>query len=150
MRFLIHSEDATYETDRWVFNLDRQISRPSRLTLRKVHYTAASSTPDAISTVYLRSDKLHEASRIKHTVELKDAQHEDSSNVLAILTPYETLANCYKMERREVTVRLHPHIPLRKIDFYFTNNRALLDNVYRAATLSGTSSTQVEAWCAGG
>ena len=145
MRFLIHSEDATYDpiAKRYIYNLDRQIAQPSRLIIRKVQYTGASSTSDTVHTVYLRSDKLHQASRQKHTVELKDDQHEDSSNVLAVLTPYETLVNRYKMERREVIIRLHPHIAIRKLDFYFTNNRTILDAVYTAPSVPGVTEQDI-------
>ena len=99
MRYLIHSEDATFDstTGKYFFNLDRRIANPMRIRVNKAAYTAAtaSSYPNV---EYLRSSKIHELIRTKHTVELKDNGHEDASDALAVLEEKHTLGR-YKLNK---------------------------------------------------
>ena len=136
MRYLIHSEDATFDTTtgKYFFNLDRRIANPMRIRVNKAAYTAAtaSSYPNV---VYLRSSKIHELIRTKHTVELKDSGHEDASDALAVLEEQHTLGR-YKLNKFR-TFNVHSHVPLRKIDFYWTDNRTLLPGEGDPAAVPG-------------
>ena len=86
MRFLIHSNNASYDaiTKKWTVALDRRISNPTDFRVIGASYSA-STTDSYPVTVYIRSDWAHKLSKTKHTVELKCEQHEDSSNVLGVL-----------------------------------------------------------------
>ena len=86
MRFLVHSENATYSADtkKFTVELDRRVANPSELSLVGASFSA-STTDSYPLVVYLRSDWGQALSKRKHTVELKCEQHEDSSNVLGVL-----------------------------------------------------------------
>ena len=125
MRYLVHSEDATFDatTGKYMFYLDRRIANPYSITISKANFVAAtaSSYPQV---VYLRSSKISQLILTKHTVELKDDGHEDSSDVLATLPESHTLGR-YGTEK-SLTFPFHSNTPLRKIDFFFTANRTLM------------------------
>ena len=96
MRYLVHSEDATFDstTGKYYFNLDTRIANPTRIRINKATFVAAtaSSYPQV---VYLRSNKISELTRTKHTVELLDEGHENQSDVLAVLAESHTLLGIY-------------------------------------------------------
>ena len=127
MRFLAHSEDATYNsTDgKFYYTLDRRVANPQRIRVTRASYTATTDTTTPPQVIYLRSSKLHEVIRVKHTSELRDAGHEDSSDVLAVLPESHTTGR-YNSDQAQKTYPVHSHVPLQKIDFYWTNNRTLL------------------------
>ena len=91
MRYVLHHSEAVFNetTKRWVFTLDRRIANPRSMRLSKCVFTAstASSYP---SVVYMRSDAIHSMIKTKHTVELKADNHENSSNIIAVLEETHT------------------------------------------------------------
>ena len=134
MRFLLHHEDAVYDTatKTYYFNLDRRISNPTRIRVNKAAYTAATagSYPQV---VYVRSDALSEMARNKHTVELKGSDHENPSNVLCALQEGALLGRYALKDARVHQFPTHSHLPVRRIDIQFTNNRTALDGSHRHA-----------------
>ena len=128
MRFLLHHEDATYDTatKTYWFNLDRRISNPTRIRVNKAAYTAATagSYPQV---VYIRSSALSEMARNKHTVELQSDNHENPSNVLCALQEGANLGRYSLEDARVHQFPTHSHLPVRRIDLTFTNNRTVLD-----------------------
>ena len=136
MRYLVHSEDATFDsaTGKYMFNLDRRISNPERIRINKATFVAATASTYP-QVVYLRSSKISQTVRTKHTVELKDDGHEDGTDVLAVLQESHALGR-YQTEPdqkdRWRSFDVHSHVPLRSIDFYFTNNRTLMPGVVQA------------------
>ena len=128
MRYLLHHSDATYDqtTKKWTFTLDRRISNPRSITIKKCVFTASTDDEnDYPSVVYMRSDALHANAKIKHTVELKGSDHENSSDVLAVLEETHTLGR-YAMKEKGVTLPVHGHTHLRSIDIYFTDGTTVL------------------------
>ena len=57
-------------------------------------------------------------------MELVDQGHENQSDVLAVLAESHTIGR-YHMDRWRA-FNVHSHVPLQKIDFYFTDNRTLM------------------------
>lgn len=126
MRFLVHSEDATFDaaTGKYFFNLDRRIADPLRIRVTQAAYTAATQATYP-QVVYLRSSKLNQVIRKKHSVHLVDEAHENATDVLCALLETHTIGR-YNLQAKNPTFQVQSHIPLRKIDFYFTNNNTIL------------------------
>ena len=126
MRFLVHSEDATFDaaTGKYFFNLDRRIADPLRIRITQAAYTAATQATYP-QVVYLRSSKLNQVIRKKHSVHLVDEAHENATDVLCALLETHTIGR-YNLQAKNPTYHVQSHIPLRKIDFYFTNNNTIL------------------------
>ena len=144
MRFLVHSGNSTYSaTDKkFHFSLDRRFPNPTRLRISKVNYIA--STADTYPTVvYLRSAAIDDLIKTKHTVELTENAHENPSDALAILEETHTTAR-YRMNGN-LTFPVHGHKNSTNIDFYFTDNTAVLNGVYTAPLVPGVSETELEA-----
>ena len=149
MRILVHSEDATYNpaTKQWVFTLDRRISNPTRIVVQQCNYSASTATNYPL-TVYVRSSGLTNLSRVKHTVELKGADHEDNSDTVVVLHQTNH-ANRYELDR-PFSFPVHGHLPQQVIDFSFCDGRTPLDGRYTPAAVPGVSSAQIDAWCTAG
>ena len=139
MRYLVHSEDATFDStdNKYYFNLDQRIANPTRIRVTQVSYTRPTSTTYP-EVVYLRSERLSRCTKNKHTVELKDSGHFDSSDVVSTLTESHTQGR-YK-SARETRLSVFEHMPIQKLDFYFTDNRTILaDSVAQSAAVSAGS-----------
>ena len=118
MRFLLHHSDATYDSDTktYWFTLAQRISNPTKLTVRKASYTAATAT-EYPHAVYLRSDALSSMILSKHTVELKE--NHSQSNVLVVL--HETHSAARYRSIYGDTWRTHKHLHTTRIDIQFTD-----------------------------
>ena len=116
MRYLLHHSDAVFDatTKRWLFTLDRRISNPRSIAISKCVFTA-STTTSYPSVIYMRSDALHNMIKSKHTVELKADNHENSSNVIAVLQETHTTGR-YSITERGLTLPVHGHTHVRQID----------------------------------
>ena len=77
VRLLLNSEDASYDstTKKYSFVLDRRLDKPEKVRIVKAHYTAA-TTGSYPLVVYLRSDALSSLIKSKHTLRLKNENHE--------------------------------------------------------------------------
>ena len=60
MRYLLHSENATYDaaSKKWYFNLDKRITHPSLIVVKKCSYVGATSTSYP-TVAYLDRDQTH-------------------------------------------------------------------------------------------
>jgi len=65
--------------------------------------------------------------KTKHTVELKDNNHESACDVLAVLTETHTRGRYRFIGQR--TFFVNPNMSVKKIDIYFTNGGTVLDGV---------------------
>ena len=92
MKYLLHSSHATYNstTKKWIFDLDRRISNPTVIRLAKATFTTPGDLSVHPAVIYMRSDALARMITRKHTVELRDDNHPNSSNVIATLTETHT------------------------------------------------------------
>ena len=123
MRFLLHHSDATYDADTktYWFTLAQRISNPTKLTVRKASYTAATAT-EYPHAVYLRSDALNSMILSKHTVELKG--NHNQSNVIAV--PHETHSASRYRTIHSDSWRTHAHLHTTRIDVQFTDGGTAL------------------------
>ena len=132
MRYLLHHSDATFNatTKRFMFTLDRRMANPQSISVSKCVFTAAtaSSYPNVI---YMRSDALHNLANIKHSVELKDADHENPTNVIAVMEETHTRGR-YHMKGAGQFFPVHSHTHVRSIDIYFTDGTTVMEGVVAA------------------
>ena len=137
MRYLLHHSDAVFEetSKRFLFTLDRRISNPRSIMITKCVFTA-STAQTYPSVVYMRSNALHNMIKSKHTVELKADNHENSSNIIAVLQETHTKGR-YSITERGVNLPVHGHTHVRQIDIYFTDGATVMDGVIAAGTVIG-------------
>jgi len=147
MRYLVHSGNSTYDqsTKRYSFNLDRRFPNPTRVRISKINFVA--STADTYPTVvYLRSTAVDNLIKTKHTVELTDENHENPSDVLAVLEETHNVAR-YRQDGT-LTFPIHGHMASTVFDFYFTNNATFLNGTYTPTEVPGTTDVMMEAHAA--
>jgi len=129
MKFLLHSSEATYEsaTKKFLYNLDERITNPTVIQISKACFTCTTDTSPYPDVVYMRSRAIHNMITTKHTVELKDDNHEGASDVLAVLTETHTRGRYRFIGSR--TFFVNPNMSVKKIDLYFTNGATVLDGM---------------------
>jgi hypothetical protein len=143
MRYLLHHSDAAYDTatKAYTFTLDKRVANPRTVRINKCTYTAATAASYP-SVVYVRSNALAAMAQIKHTVELKASDHENNSNVIAVLE--QTLAGHYALKSKDIVIPVHGHTAhSRSFDFYFTDGPTVLDGGASASGGSGGSGSAV-------
>ena len=142
VRLLLHSEDALYDatTKQYRFSLDKRIDKPNRIKIINANYSAATQTTYPL-VVYVRSNALNRVIRNKHTLRLKNNNHEETTNVLCTLQETHTIARYSLAEEGKRVFRADPHFHLTDIDIYFTNNDTVLDGAVTAPPLPDPSST---------
>ncbi len=125
-KYLLHSSLSTYDstTCTWTFNLDRRISNPTSLRLAKAVYSTPGDTSPHPQVVYLRSNALARMIPRKHTLELRDSNHENSANVIAVLSETHTRGRYRILGGRGFPV--DPAASERKIDIFFTDGDTVL------------------------
>ena len=125
MRYLLHHTDASYNsvTKKWIVTTDRRVSNPTSIRIASCTFTAATASSYP-SVVYMRSDALTQLSRTKHTVELKAVDHEDNSNVIAVLQETHTLGRYATKDA--VRFPVHGHTQSTRIDIYFTDGTTIM------------------------
>ena len=91
-KYLLHSDSATFDatSKKWFFNLEQRIHNPRVIRLAQASFTTAGDTSPHPAVVYLRSDAISRMCQRKHTVALKDAGHNNDTNILAVLTETHT------------------------------------------------------------
>ena len=149
MRYLVHKGNSTYDvaSKRFFFNLDRRFPNPTTVKLSKANFIA--STADTYPTVvYLRSAAIDDLVKLKHTVELTDEAHENPSDTLMVLEETHDVAR-YRAAGA-VTFPVHGHKATSKIDFYFTDNRTVLNGVYTPTEVPGTSDEDMDSFVSAG
>ena len=117
VRFILNNGNSTLENGVYTFELDKRLSNATSARINKASFVYSPSGVGPLA-VYLRSDALHHISGRKHTVELKNTQHENSSNILAVLEETHS-TNRYRLRGRERVIPLK-YTHLRNLDFYFT------------------------------
>ena len=129
MRLLFHSGDATYDstTKQYHFSLDRRIDHPKSIRIIKCIYRAATSTSYPLS-LYVRSDALHRIIKEKHTLRVKNQNHEQTENILCSLLEDDRIG-FYKTHEVARELETDNHQVLKDIDLYFTNNTVLFPGV---------------------
>ena len=125
MRYLIHSSDCTHNTvtGEYTLELDRRIGNPQSLKIVDVVYEAPTLATYPIA-IYLNSVGINQMIMRKHTLRLTENNHENDSDVLAVLTDsYEEGRYRMKGSRR---FTLNPQTYLRTFDFKFTDNQTVV------------------------
>ena len=117
VRFILNNGNSTLENGVYTFELDKRLSNATSARINKASFVYSPSGVGPLA-VYLRSNALHHISGRKHTVELKNTQHENSSNILAVLEETHS-TNRYRLRGRERVIPLK-YTHLRNLDFYFT------------------------------
>jgi hypothetical protein len=144
MKYLLHYSDAVYDTatKKYTFTLDKRVANPRTIRINKCTFTASTAATYP-SVVYVRSDALTAMTQIKHTVELKGSDHENNSNVIAVLE--QTLIGHYALKTKEIVLPVAGHtVHTRKFDLYFTDGSTVLDGQVNASSGgSGSSSGAV-------
>ena len=144
MRYLLHSGEATYQTDQkeWLFSLDKRLMNPVEVTITQASFTCQSGLSPKPHVVYMRSRALGQMIRQKHTVELTTSNHHNSSNVLAVLSETHDRGR-YKWEGR-TTLQMDPSSSVRTIDLYFTDGNTRLEGEYELDDGSPVVSTEAD------
>ena len=126
-KFLLHSSLANYDavSKRWTFALEKRLSNPTRIRLRKATYSTPGDVSPHPQVVYLRSNALARMITRKHTMELRSVGHENASNVIATLTETHTRGR-YRIVGGQ-TFPVNPNQSERNIDLYFTDGDTVLD-----------------------
>ena len=122
MRFLLHNEEAVYDatTKVWHYTLDRRISNPTSLMVKKATFSPVSSLTVHPHVIYMHSTALSDMILDKHTVVLRANAHENSTDVIGVLEETHTRGR-YALTEREGPFRLSPSSNKRVIDIYFTD-----------------------------
>ena len=118
-RFLLNDGNADLSNGQWTFQLDRRLSNASRMRIKKATYVLDTNHTAAPHVVYMRSNAIQRLARSKHTLVLKAAQHEDSSNVLAALEEQHATGRYRLMEPCNAFSLNYAHI--RNLDIFFTD-----------------------------
>ena len=127
MKYLLHHSDSVYDdtTKRWLFTLDKRIGNPINIKISKLSFTAVTAATYP-AVVYMRSNALNNMARVKHSIELKSEDHENASNVIAVLQETHTQGR-YKLHE-PVFLPVHRHTShTRALDIYFTDGSTVLD-----------------------
>ena len=127
VRLLLNSQDASYDTatKKYNFVLDRRLDKPEKVSVVKAHYTAATTAAYPL-VVYLRSDALCSLIKSKHTLRLKNTNHEATENILGTLSETHAVAR-YNLEKDGRQFDADPHQHLTNIDIFWTDNGTVLD-----------------------
>ena len=138
-KYLLHSDSATFDatSKKWFFNLEQRITNPRVIRLAQASFTTAGDTSPHPAVVYLRSDAISRMCQRKHTVSLKDAGHNNDTNILAVLTETHTRGR-YSMNAGR-SFGVHKHNYERAIDIYFTSGETILEGTYGSAPVSGST-----------
>ena len=100
--------------------MDRRISNPTSLTVKKVTFSPVSSLTVHPHVIYMHSRALSDMIIDKHTVILKGNAHEISADVIGVLEETHTRGR-YALTEREGPFRMSPSAHQRVIDIYFTD-----------------------------
>ena len=139
-KFLLHSSLANYDSvsKRWTFALEKRLSNPTRIRLRKATYSTPGDVSPHPQVVYLRSNALARMITRKHTMELRSVGHENASNVIATLTETHTRGR-YRIVGGQ-TFPVNPNQSERNIDLYFTDGDTVLDGAVGSGSGTATGS----------
>ena len=152
-KYLLHSSLANYDatSKTWKFELDRRISNPTSLRVAKITYSTPGDTSPHPQVVYLRSNALARMVTQKHTLELREKNHENGTNIFGVLSETHTRGRYRLLGGRRFPV--NPSASERNIDIYFTDGDTILDGAAGSggSSHSGGSSgtgadTQIEAF----
>ncbi len=139
MKFLCHSDEATYANKIWKYVLDKRIQNPTEMVLRKACFSVPTNYSNPPHVVYLRSHAFDSMIRRKHVVELKNTNHMGSSNVLAVLSETHTRGRYRWVGSR--SFELDPSESAKTLDFYFTDGSTVIEGEYQAGSSSSTTTT---------
>ncbi len=119
MRFILSDSKATLTDGVYKYKLDTRLHNAAIMQLKKCSFqlTLSSGTPPL--AIILRSKAVQNLSKHKHTVELKNNNHQDGTDILAILEESHTTGR-YHLKRIPRPVRLK-YSHFRDIDIYFTD-----------------------------
>ncbi len=135
VRFILTDDNATLSSGIYTYSLDTRLSNASFLQLKKCSFQLT-TTGTAPIAVFIRSKAFHRIGGSKHTLVLKSNNHQDSSDILAVLEESHTTGR-YQLRGIPRPVPLR-YTHLRELDLYFTKPDGT--NVISGSGSSGSSS----------
>ncbi len=119
VRFILQDSKATLSNGVYTYSLDTRLSNASVFALKKCSFQLTTTGTPPVGII-MRSNAIHRISGHKHTVELKSNNHQDASDIIAVLEESHTTGR-YQLRGvlpRPIKLR-YSH--LRELDFYFTD-----------------------------
>jgi hypothetical protein len=111
------------------------------MKLKKCHYANATGGVHPL-VVYLESDALSTLIRQKHTLRLKNTNHEDGTNIICSLSETHTVGR-FDLQNEERTFKTDPDRHIKLIDIGFSNNGVMLPRGAAAGTNTTGSDDEV-------
>ena len=121
MRYLIHSEDCTFEETTGVYTLaaDRRIANPISLKIQSFVYQAPTLASYPLA-IYVSSTGLNDMVAKKHTLQLTSNNHENETDVICVLNESNTAGRYTLTTPRRFPMNQYTYV--RNFDFKFTDN----------------------------
>ena len=121
MRYLIHSEDCSFDEETGVYSLlaDRRIGNPVSLKIQSFVYQAPTLASYPLA-VYVSSAGFNDMVTKKHTLKLTASNHENETDVICVLTEANTTGRYQLTVPRRFPIKQHTYV--RNFDFKFTDN----------------------------
>ena len=125
MRYLIHSDDCSYDGATGIYNIDidKKIFNPVNLKLMNIVFEAPTDDSYPLA-VYCHSQAINDLVRAKHTLKLTAENHENESDVIAVLSEDQTAGRFRLRQTRRFPLNSATHI--RSFDFRFTDNESIV------------------------
>ncbi len=142
MRYLVHSEDCSFDTatGKHSIVLDRRISNPTHLKVSKLVYESPTIASGVYPlAVYARSEGINDLVRRKHCVELTASNHENESNCYAVLKESQSTKRYHMAKPISFPIKQHAYV--RELDFFFADNRTIIGGTVSAGETEVTAAT---------
>ena len=121
MRYLIHSEDCSFDGDTGIYSLlaDRRIGNPVSMKIQSFVYQAPTLASYPLA-VYVSSAGFNKLVAKKHTLKLTASNHENESDVICVLNESNTTGRYKLTTPRRFPLNQYTYV--RNFDFKFTDN----------------------------
>ena len=125
MRYLIHSDDCDYAAATGIYTiaLDARLWNPVNLKLMNIVFEAPTLSAYPLA-VYCHSVGINDLIRSKHTLKLTAENHENETDVIAVLSEDQTSGRFRLRQTRRFA--LNPTTCVRSFDFRFTDNNTIV------------------------
>ena len=133
MRYLIHSEDCTFDDTTGVYTLiaDRRIGNPVSMKIQSFVYQAPTLASYPLA-VYVSSSGINDMVAQKHTLKLTTDNHENETDVICVLNESNTAGRYTLTTPRRFPIKQNTYV--RNFDFTFTDNNAGIGLASAAST----------------
>ena len=124
MRYLIHSEDCTFDTATGIYTMsaDRRLANPVSLKIQSFVYQAPTLASYPLA-VYVSSGGINDMTAKKHTLQLTENNHENETDIICVLTESNTTGRYKLTVPRRFPLKQYTYV--RNFDFKFTDNNTV-------------------------